>query len=156
MPHSLVCNPLATDHSSPSWALQDWGLCGTLSSSTWRSLHRRLHRATADVKPQLELCCLAFGVYFCGTLEQDPCGVDSLSHLRVCTGMKLQTKFGLAPQHSLQPSRRRGTLTSSHPPATAGSLSAQLVATIPGNHQKPKEKRATGTSFHHSLRQAQQ
>lgn len=145
MPHPLVTDPLETDHASPS---------GTLSSSTWRSLCTGGCTAIAGVKPQLDLCCLAFGVYFCGTLEQDPCCIDSLSHLRVCTGMKLQTKFGLVPQHSLQPSRRHGTLTSCQPPARAVSLSTQLVATIPGN--QPRGKRPTGTNFQHSLRQAQQ
>lgn len=39
-------------------------------------MHRKVHRATAGVKPQLDLYCLAFGVYFCGTSEQAPCCID--------------------------------------------------------------------------------
>lgn len=39
-------------------------------------MHRRLHRTTASVKPQLDLYCLAFDVYFCGTSEQAPCCID--------------------------------------------------------------------------------
>lgn len=80
-------------------------------------------QATAGVKPQLDICCLAFGVYFCGTLEQDPCCIDSLSHLRVCAGMKLQTKFRLVLS-SLQPSRRHGTLTSSSPSQSSFSINS--------------------------------
>lgn len=64
-------------------------LCGTLSS-TWRSLYTGGCWVNAGVKPQL--CCSAFDVCFCGTLEQEPHCTGNLSHLRVCTGMKLQTK----------------------------------------------------------------
>lgn len=86
------------------------------------SVHGRL-LGHAGVKPKLDFCCPAFGV-FVGTLEQEQHCPDNVSHLRVCTGVKLQTKFGLVSQQSTASPETRHTHQLSFPRQSSFSVNS--------------------------------
>lgn len=117
-------------------------------SSTWRSLCTRGCQATTGAKPSLTSAVLPLVFIFVALWNRSHVVLTVLSCWRMCTGMQLQTMFSLVSQHSPQPPRRHGTLSSSHAPGSSLSISSA------GSHQRPREKRPTGTNLHHFLRQA--